>query len=260
MPYLTKIPINPRRSASVTLLGDPHRLHGAVAAGIPGDPRAERLLWRLETTNRFRPILLVLSQTHPDYRHMLERYGWPSAPDGAPVTKDYGPLLERLDTEQEYRFRLTANPVQNTRRPDKLSDAQQRRQAVWDSKTGTAAQRGIRGHRVAHRTAAHQLRWLLERADQCGFTIPPITPETPIQAESGLLEATETEYQVALVERQQLRVHKGRSEKSTNLTSVTFEGRLRITNTTQFKQTLLHGIGPAKAYGQGLLTLAPVGA
>jgi CRISPR system Cascade subunit CasE len=253
MPYLTKIPINPRRSASAALLGNPHQLHGAVAAGIPGDPRADRLLWRLETTDRFRPVVLVLSQTRPDYTHMLEQYGWPNAPEGAPVTKDYAALLGRLDTNQEYRFRLTANPVQTTRRPDKLTEAQQRRQERWDSATGTARERGVRGHRVAHRTVAHQRRWLLEQSQRHGFTIPVIAPEPP---GATLPDGAEPEYQVTLVERRQLQVKKRQDAPSVNLTSVTFEGCLRITDPAPFTRALLHGIGPAKAYGQGLLTLA----
>lgn len=255
MPFLTKIAINPHRAGSVKLLGNPHLLHGAVAGGIPTDPRNERLLWRLETTDRFRPVVLVLSQTHPDYTALVENHGWPNAPAGAPVTKDYTPLLERLTVGQEYRFRLTANPVQNTRKPDKLTDAQQQRQATWDAKTGTAAERGARGHRVAHRTAAHQRQWLLACAAKRGFAIPAVTPDPS----ANTPEAPDSvDYQVALTERRQLHFKKDRSAKPVNLSSVTFEGILHITDTDLFKQTLLQGIGPAKAYGQGLLTLAPL--
>ncbi|WP_257002703.1 type I-E CRISPR-associated protein Cas6/Cse3/CasE, partial [Streptomyces albidoflavus] len=40
--------------------------------------------------------------------------------------------------------------------------------------------------------------------------------------------------------------------------SATFEGRLRITDTDRFTTSLLTGLGPSRAYGCGLLTLAPL--
>lgn len=42
------------------------------------------------------------------------------------------------------------------------------------------------------------------------------------------------------------------------MNSVTFEGRLRITDPALLTEHLLTGIGPSKAYGCGLLTLAPL--
>jgi CRISPR system Cascade subunit CasE len=39
---------------------------------------------------------------------------------------------------------------------------------------------------------------------------------------------------------------------------VTYEGRLVVTAPDVLRERLLCGIGPAKAYGCGLLTLAPV--
>jgi CRISPR system Cascade subunit CasE len=49
------------------------------------------------------------------------------------------------------------------------------------------------------------------------------------------------------------------TDKKRNLTLLTvqFNGRLQITNTALFNQALRQGIGPAKAFGCGLLSLAP---
>ncbi|WP_374224686.1 type I-E CRISPR-associated protein Cas6/Cse3/CasE [Streptomyces sp. ISL-99] len=41
------------------------------------------------------------------------------------------------------------------------------------------------------------------------------------------------------------------------LHTATFEGRLRNTDPAAFSACLVEGIGPSKAYGCGLLTLAP---
>ena len=40
--------------------------------------------------------------------------------------------------------------------------------------------------------------------------------------------------------------------------AVVFEGILKVTDAELFRSALASGIGPAKAYGCGLLTLAPV--
>ncbi len=41
------------------------------------------------------------------------------------------------------------------------------------------------------------------------------------------------------------------------LTRVTFDGRLRVLDPAAFRRTLTSGLGKAKAYGCGLMTLAP---
>ncbi|MEU7482087.1 type I-E CRISPR-associated protein Cas6/Cse3/CasE [Lentzea sp. NPDC042327] len=42
------------------------------------------------------------------------------------------------------------------------------------------------------------------------------------------------------------------------LSAASFEGRLEITDPDALRHSLTHGIGHGKAYGCGLLTLAPV--
>lgn len=259
LPYLTRIPINPQRTATARLLGNPHHLHGAVNMGFPGGTEAERPLWRLEA-DRYRPSLLVLSQTFPDYTGMIEAYGWPLAPAGAQTTKDYSPLLERLAVGQEYRFRVTANPVSAKRRPQKLTEAQIRREKVWAAGEGTTAERGVRGHRVAHRTAAHQRQWMIDQSTKRGFTIPETVPAGTVIAldepVTGQMPAT-PDHRLELLDRQQLKFRKKRDTEPITITSVTYEGLLRISDLATFKQALLNGIGPNKAYGHGLLTIAP---
>jgi len=51
--------------------------------------------------------------------------------------------------------------------------------------------------------------------------------------------------------------HDGRSYLTTHL-AVRFDGLLRITDADAFRETLIRGIGPAKAFGFGLLSIAPV--
>lgn len=48
----------------------------------------------------------------------------------------------------------------------------------------------------------------------------------------------------------------GRSHETTHL-AVRFDGLLRITDANAFRETLACGIGPGKAFGFGLLSVAP---
>jgi CRISPR system Cascade subunit CasE len=49
-----------------------------------------------------------------------------------------------------------------------------------------------------------------------------------------------------------------RRGKPVTLVTVTFDGRLEITDPEALRRTLTQGIGRARAYGCGLLTLAPI--
>jgi CRISPR system Cascade subunit CasE len=40
--------------------------------------------------------------------------------------------------------------------------------------------------------------------------------------------------------------------------AVVFDGLLRVTDTGAFTETLVHGLGSAKAFGFGLLSIAPI--
>jgi CRISPR system Cascade subunit CasE len=53
------------------------------------------------------------------------------------------------------------------------------------------------------------------------------------------------------------RIHRDDQKHKVTIHTVQFDGRLQITDTTQFNTALKQGIGPAKAFGCGLLSLAP---
>ncbi|MDQ0988816.1 type I-E CRISPR-associated protein Cas6/Cse3/CasE [Streptomyces sp. V3I7] len=255
MPYLSKIALNPRRRKAVSLLTNPHRLHAAVLSGLAVEPVTERVLWRLETNTAHRAEVLVLTESRPSWHHLVEEAGWPDADGGEPLIADYTPLLERLTLGKEFAFRLTANPVQSTQNPIKPSDRQTERM-----KTASDAARKRRGFRVAHRTAAHQLTWLHKRAERHGFTIPAVhtTPGIDIGATTDTEGTTNPAPAVSITARDTLRFRKGTNGPHITLSTATFQGRLRVTNSEALRATLLEGIGPAKGYGQGLLTLAPL--
>lgn len=99
---------------------------------------------------------------------------------------------------------------------------------------------GARGKRVPHVTSEQQLSWLLGRAEGLGIT----------------LGATD-EPSVAVTARgdQVFR----RQGKDVTIRWATFEGALVVTDPALLRAALVQGVGPAKAYGCGMITLAPVG-
>ncbi|MFL4953261.1 type I-E CRISPR-associated protein Cas6/Cse3/CasE [Streptomyces sp. MMS24-I31] len=253
MPYLSKIALNPRRRSAVALLSSPHRLHAAILSGLAVQPVTERVLWRLDSNTPHRAEILVLTESRPSWAHLIDDAGWPGADGGAPLIADYTPLMEHLARGREFGFRLTANPVQNIPRPSHPSE-QQAARLKEDADNGNRH----RGFRVAHRTAAQQLEWLLKRSERHGFSIPDATATPPapgMQTEDQDLSAGPA---VTIVSRDILRFRKRPDGPRVTLSTATFEGRLRVTDPDTLRTSLLRGIGPAKGYGQGLLTLAPL--
>ncbi|MDI5964921.1 type I-E CRISPR-associated protein Cas6/Cse3/CasE [Streptantibioticus silvisoli] len=243
MSYLSRIRINPLRSASRKLLASPRAIHGAVMGGLPDHNPDDRILWRLDSDNPHRPELFVLTASHPDWTHVVESAGWPGAEGEHAAVRDYTPVLGQLAAGREFAFRLTANPVQNTRTPDKPSPQQ------------AARPDRPRSFRIGHRTASAQLNWFLERTESWGFHVPappPFTDTTSTQPDPAELR------DVRITSRDRRTFTKNGRGAPVTLHTATFEGRLRITDPAALRDRLLTGIGPAKAYGCGLLTLAPL--
>ncbi|WP_194918127.1 type I-E CRISPR-associated protein Cas6/Cse3/CasE [Catenulispora rubra] len=252
MPYLSKILINPRRRDGQALLSNPHVAHGMIMAGLP-DPAADRPLWRIDADNPARPQLLALTGSRPDWTHITEQAGWPDSDAEQVVVRDYAPLLDRLENGRRYAFRLTASPTQSLKNPLKPSAAQK---AVAEAQNGRH-----RGHRVAHRTLAQQLGWFLQRTERWGFTIAETEVGSSIAAtETGPSpsEAPETPRNIRIASREIRRFQKTAGGPTITVSVATFEGVLVVTDAESLRATLTAGIGPAKAYGCGLLTLAPV--
>ncbi|MFJ4920660.1 type I-E CRISPR-associated protein Cas6/Cse3/CasE [Streptomyces sp. NPDC088725] len=277
MTYLSRIRINPLRAQSRLLLSNPRVMHGAVMGGIPGAPGGERVLWRLDADNPHRPHLFVLTSSKPDWTHVIEQAGWPDADGEHAAVRDYAPVLRQIAAGREFAFRLTASPVQNAQAPSNPTPAQVARLAArTDNKRG-------RGFRLGHRTVAAQLGWFLDRTERWGFDIPASRTDPPAPGLDSLADdlgsrapglgrpdpelapdaraaprETNPLREVRITDRQRHSFTKSGGGPHVTFHSATFEGRLRITDPKAFTARLVEGIGPSKAYGCGLLTLAPL--
>ena len=220
--FLTRFRLNPARRGARKLMASPHALHAAVRAGFPNDADyahgARRTLWRLDVQAQASAVLYVVSPGKPDFTHLVEQAGWPTTTEACD-TRDYSPLLDTLRAGQRWAFRLTANPVHNGRKPEGAKDTQ----------------------RFGLLRESEQVDWLLNRGQRHGFQIALQRDGVP---------------NLALNNRQTMSFR--RNSGSVTLVTATYDGVLEVTDADAFRATLTAGIGHAKAYGCGLLTLAPL--
>lgn len=272
MAYLSRIPIAPLREGARRLLKSPQAMHAAVQGAVAWHTEPGRTLWRVDTDTPHRPYLYAVTQVQPDWTHLTEQAGWLiDDPSVKPAIADYTPLLAQLKAGQEYAFRLTASPVQNTKTPHKMSPNQMRIAAEAE-----AQDKRRRGFRLGQRTAKHQLAWLTGRVKQHGFELRELPAQAPavpsilplIDPPDGNLE-TALDASVTSSERRvfsktdtkdgQPVLQDGKPvRRQVTVQTATFSGTLRVTEPVDLARTLLSGMGPAKAYGCGLLTLAPL--
>ena len=201
------------------LLSSPEAMHASVQSAFPPgslEATMERALWRVDRASGHEVSLYIVSPIEPDLSHVVEQAGWQN---GAMwQTRAYRPLLERLAPGQRWLFRLRANPVFRGYKAGK----------EWaDTKP------------LAHVTVKQHETWLLDRAANAGFRVP----DGPL-GESDL----------RVTERSILKFFKGGHRVT--IAVATFDGVLEVVDPPAMAATLTKGLGRAKAYGCGLMTLA----
>jgi CRISPR system Cascade subunit CasE len=95
--------------------------------------------------------------------------------------------------------------------------------------------------RFALKQPAEQVEWLIRQGDRHGFVIPSAGDGLPDVVSTAIATLT------------------GRKSGQTKITvdPVRFDGHLVVTDQAAFTEALTDGIGRAKAYGCGLISLAP---
>lgn len=216
--FLSRIWVDPSRLGARRLLASPQRVHAVLAAATAAN-NEPRPLWRLDETASGLHIL-VTSAREADFTSLLEQLGLP--PEDGWETTAYQPFLDRLGEGQRWRFALACNPVRSLRH---VEDP-----AVLG-----------RGKRVPVVGTQHLQDWLMGRAAGYGFTV---------DENSFIVDGRRPE-----------EFRKKDPSGSTNrvrITAVRYSGTLRVVDGEKLRSALTEGIGSAKAYGCGLLTLAPL--
>lgn len=189
-------------------------------------------LFRVDVQPGGRAVILVQSALEPDWEYAFHnaRHFLASPPE----CKTYVPHFNK---NQYLRFRLRANP---TVRRVKLKD-------------GTCDDRKNRPRHALYELE-DQVAWLARQGALHGFEL----------STSGTCDWFETDNRCAKYDvtvRDEGTIYTGRKAKDGDSRhhSVLFEGHLRVTEETAFVEALRRGIGPAKTFGFGLLSVARIG-
>jgi CRISPR system Cascade subunit CasE len=179
--------------------------------------------------------VLVQAAVPPDWSGLLSGYLAAEAPGENPDCKEVGTLYAGLRPGQELRFRLLANPTKRI------------------AKARTPDEEHMVGKRVELQREEDQLAWLERKGENGGFEL--LTVRASPGGSSVSDESRSPVANVRTVPNDKVRG----GPKSAQLTfgSVLFDGVLRVTDAGRLLETIQAGIGSGKAYGFGLLSIAP---
>ncbi len=230
--WLARLMLDLRSRAVRRDLSDCQQLHRTLLSAFPSvqvaEPRrAIGLLYRLEQAGTGNPVLLVQSLLKPDWSRLPADYCLSARPGARnAATKPVTHVLDNVQAGSQFRFRLVANPTRRIARDVPVG--------------GTRAP----STRVELRSEKQWNAWLLRQGETHGFRLKKLT------AVPGLLN---------LIGLPAGRLQGKRNRDRITVFAVRFEGVLEVADAERFCAALRSGIGPAKAYGCGLLSIGPPG-
>jgi len=234
--FLSRIVLDPRSRAVRRDLADCAAMHTTVMSAFPKNDGPARaafgVLHRVDPHPRGGPsALLVQSRVEPDWSRL-------PAPDYAlrlpgqenPSVKPIDAAYDAIVAGDVLRFRLRANP---TRR--------------LDARRVSSETDHLAGKRVALLTDDERLTWLRRKAETVGIDLLAVRQAPDVLdvlvAPGGVVTG-----------------RRPGSARGLAFAAVRFDGHLRVTDPAALRRAIEDGIGPAKAYGFGLLSVAPTGA
>ena len=224
--FLSRAFLNPASAAVRADLADATALHRTVMRAFPDEagPQPRRRLGVLHRVDaeprRGRYILLVQSAVRPDFERLPSRYFLDLADvfDSEAASIGDNPSIREVNAERAHigaGARFAFRLHANT------------------TKKVPKVVHGVRtknGTRVPLRGDDARLEWLGRQAERAGFRCHEVRV-------------------------QELPSRFGRPPRRITLEGAVFEGALVVTDPDTFRTTLAEGIGPAKAFGFGLLSV-----
>lgn len=176
-------------------------------------------LFRIDPQPNGRAVILVQSAIKPNWDYAFHNAGYLLAVQ--PEVKSFDPGFTK---GQHLRFRLMANPTRRLSKNSLGADEQPLKDNKWIGKRVPVP-------------ADRLVEWLARRAEPAGFSI---------------------EKETTTIQPGYIYVNKTRDGEGQRLRSVRYDGILEVTDPAGFKETLIRGIGSGKAFGFGLLSVAPL--
>lgn len=208
---------------TLEVVSSPYKTHAAIEASFPSGSLREdadcRILWRIDDgLTADAARLYIVSPEVPFVHEVANRFG---VSEGSVRSKEYAPFVGRIAENDLFRFRLKANPTRT----------------VLIDKAKKPCD-GVVGSVCGHVTVSQQIGWLASRAEARGFELVGGSSEVVVSHRSR-----EVFY---------------RNGSKVTLTTAQFDGVLRVLDAGAFRRTLGFGIGRAKGFGCGLVTVVPV--
>ena len=218
--YMSRVRLDPGAISPTDLSrilgGGGYRLHQAIWDLFESNPDSQRDFLYRQESGTTTPTFLVLSKREPIGRDKSWRI----------ETKPYHPHIQAGD---QLSFSVRINPVVSRRDE---SGKQHRHDVVMDRKrTLRESDQNIPQSELVQQAAQD---WLEPRARRSGFEL----------VDANLLAEGY----------QQHRLSRGKG-KPIRFSTLDLSGRLEVTNTEKFLSIACNGLGPAKAFGCGLLLL-----
>jgi CRISPR system Cascade subunit CasE len=218
--FLTKLTVNQRSRAFLRDVADVHDMHRTIMSAYPELPQTAT--YRSQHGVLWR-LDTVAANGLVQYVQSQTSPDWDRLPAGLLLkpaeVRSLQPVLDAITPGRKFAFRLMANPTRDLRVDNGL---EQRK-------------------RVPLRQPAEQVGWLISKGEQHGFIIPASRQGSPdVAANPG-----------------PRLVGKRREKRSIAIDPVRYDGHLVVTDAAAFTNAVINGIGRAKAYGCGLLSLTP---
>ncbi|MCW5961312.1 MAG: type I-E CRISPR-associated protein Cas6/Cse3/CasE [Pyrinomonadaceae bacterium] len=251
--YLTRMTLNPRSNQVRAEVGNPRELHKTISRAFPPvenppdakpherkTPRNEyNILHRLEIERlRGKAYLLVQSEHEPDWSFLHHK-------DYADEveTKTVGDRYAAIENGTRLIFRLQANPAKRVANRYEYPIETQREEFDRRFKDGKIRRR------VALVTEEDQINWLIRQGVNGGFGVENVTVDPAVRNVVAISEGK--------IKFKKLEKAGANGGDPVTYGSVVFEGVLRVDDAEKFRKALTSGIGQGKAYGFGLLSIAP---
>ena len=254
--YLSRLILDTKSRAVRRDMSDCQQMHRTILSAFSDleskgiDARQKfGVLHRLDMSRIGAPTLLVQSNERPDWSRLPAGYLIKDPSLENPACKNIDEQYDGISDGDVFAFCLRANPTKKTG-TTKKSDIM-------------AGKQKNNGTRVPLHGDDAQINWLMSKGIGGGFAILQVKiasrladPEAYLQ-HGPLSDATINDE--GLWKSKSLKGHQKDDSGKINdlsLASVLFEGRLRVTDRDLFLETIKKGIGPGKAYGFGLLSIA----
>lgn len=223
--YLSRLCLNPLFAPALKLAANPELIHKKLLMTLPCQSKEKPLVAHQPKTAE---VLFRVDTSDSGPMLLIQSVDPPDwdALELAPRALREPPQTKRFEPSfaegQRLSFRLLARPSV-------------RKSGDFGKKPNAKRKSGPRND---CRNDEERLAWLRRKSGECGFAVESV----------GLTLLSFPAFKSAVPAR----------EKGGSFTAVQFDGVLVVTDPDKLREAVRNGIGPQKAYGFGLLSLAPL--